>query len=103
MHAAHGPEPPVPEHHCQPSVKTVRSGSISGSSAEAEKQVLKATKEGRSNPVVSVKSKQSKRKAGMTAAEVYEEAFGRRSIKRLRNLREVTKLLTKIGVSGKSI
>ncbi|XDG09699.1 hypothetical protein ABKA04_009314 [Annulohypoxylon sp. FPYF3050] len=49
---------------------------------EAEKQVLKATKEGRSNPVVSVKSKQSKRKAGMTAAEVYEEAFGEKKHKK---------------------
>ena len=48
---------------------------------EAEKQVLKATKEGRSNPIVSVKSKQSKRKAGMTAAEVYEEAFGKKKHK----------------------
>ncbi|KAI5868222.1 DUF699-domain-containing protein [Durotheca rogersii] len=43
---------------------------------EAEQQVLRATKQGRSNPVVSVKAKQTKRKAGMTAAEVYEEAFG---------------------------
>ncbi|KAI1417079.1 DUF699-domain-containing protein [Hypoxylon sp. FL1857] len=43
---------------------------------EAEKQVLKATQKGHSNPVVSVKTKQTKRKAGMTATEVYEEAFG---------------------------
>ncbi|KAI0011629.1 DUF699-domain-containing protein [Xylariaceae sp. FL0662B] len=48
---------------------------------EAEKQVLKATKRGQANPVVSVKttssSNNAKRKAGMvTAAEVYEEAFG---------------------------
>lgn len=49
---------------------------------EAEKQVLKATKEGRSNPVVSVKSKQSKRKAGMTAAEIYEETFGEKKHKK---------------------
>lgn len=37
---------------------------------------MKATQKGQSNPVVSVKAKQSKRKAGVTAAEVYEEAFG---------------------------
>ncbi|KAF4453484.1 tRNA(Met) cytidine acetyltransferase [Fusarium austroafricanum] len=43
---------------------------------EAEKQVLSATKQGKSNPVVSVKSAKQKRKAGQTAAEVYEEAFG---------------------------
>ncbi|KAI0172255.1 DUF699-domain-containing protein [Hypoxylon sp. FL1284] len=43
---------------------------------DAEKQVLKATKKGQSNPVVSIKTKQPKRKAGMTASEVYEEAFG---------------------------
>lgn len=40
--------------------------------AEAEKQVLNATKSGVKNPVVSVKSaKASKRKAGETAAEIY--------------------------------
>ncbi|KAM0556707.1 hypothetical protein ACHAPJ_005766 [Fusarium lateritium] len=44
---------------------------------DAEKQVLSATKQGKSNPVVSVKSAKQKRKAGQTtAAEVYEEAFG---------------------------
>ncbi|KAL7627890.1 N-acetyltransferase 10 [Parahypoxylon ruwenzoriense] len=43
---------------------------------EAEKQVLRATQKGQSNPVVSIKTKQTKRKAGMTAAEVYDEAFG---------------------------
>ncbi|XXG98984.1 hypothetical protein Hte_005317 [Hypoxylon texense] len=43
---------------------------------EAEQQVLRATKKGQSNPVVSIKTKQAKRKAGMTAAEVYDEAFG---------------------------
>ncbi|KAI2620693.1 DUF699-domain-containing protein, partial [Hypomontagnella submonticulosa] len=49
---------------------------------EAEKQVLRATQKGQSNPVVSVKSKQAKRKAGMTAAEVYEEAFGEKKHKK---------------------
>ncbi|TPX09319.1 uncharacterized protein E0L32_009511 [Thyridium curvatum] len=44
---------------------------------EAEKQVASATKGGKANPVVSVKSSKAKRKAGQTtAAEVYEEAFG---------------------------
>ncbi|KAF5013605.1 hypothetical protein FDECE_410 [Fusarium decemcellulare] len=43
---------------------------------EAEKQVLSAAKQGKANPVVSVKSAKQKRKAGQTAAEVYEEAFG---------------------------
>ncbi|KOS19736.1 UPF0202 protein KRE33 [Escovopsis weberi] len=43
---------------------------------EAEKQVGNAAKDGKtSNVVVSVKSKQ-KRKAGQTAAEIYEEAMG---------------------------
>lgn len=49
---------------------------------EAEKQVLSATKQGKSNPVVSVKSAKQKRKAGgQTAAEVYEEAFGEKKKK----------------------
>lgn len=44
---------------------------------EAEKQALSATKQGKSNPVVSVKAQKQKRKAGQqTASEVYEEAFG---------------------------
>lgn len=38
--------------------------------------MLSATKQGKSNPVVSVKSSKAKRKVGQTAAEVYEEAFG---------------------------
>ncbi|KAG9232422.1 N-acetyltransferas-like protein [Amylocarpus encephaloides] len=45
--------------------------------AEAEKQVLSATKLGHRNPVVSVKSsKEKKRKAGETAAEIYEAEVG---------------------------
>lgn len=43
---------------------------------EAEKQLKNAAKDGKSAPVVSVKSGKSKRKAGATAGEVYEEAFG---------------------------
>lgn len=46
---------------------------------EAEKQLKNAAKDGKSAPVVSVKSGKSKRKAGTTAAEVYEEAFGDKS------------------------
>lgn len=39
--------------------------------------MLKASKKGKANPVVSVKSSKSKRKAeGQTAEEVYNEAFG---------------------------
>ncbi|KAK2601645.1 N-acetyltransferase 10 [Conoideocrella luteorostrata] len=50
---------------------------------EAEKQVRNATKDGKANPVVSVKSKQKqKRKAGQTAAEVYEEEMGEKSGKK---------------------
>jgi N-acetyltransferase 10 len=45
--------------------------------ATAEKQVLAATKSGNKNPVVSVKSsKEKKRKAGETAAEIYEQELG---------------------------
>ena len=39
--------------------------------ADAEKQVLNATKSGQKNPVVSVRTAKSKRKAGETAAEIY--------------------------------
>ncbi|OAA37681.1 hypothetical protein NOR_07058 [Metarhizium rileyi] len=49
--------------------------------AEAEKQVRNAAKDGKTNPVVSVKSKQ-KRKAGQTAAEIYEEAMGEKASKK---------------------
>ncbi|KAG5920842.1 hypothetical protein E4U42_006053 [Claviceps africana] len=51
--------------------------------ADAEKQVRSAAKDGKANPVVSVKSKQ-KRKAGPTAAEVYEEEMGDKSGKRVK-------------------
>lgn len=53
---------------------------------EAEKQALKATKGGKANPVVSVKS-QTKRKAGPTAADVYEEAFGEKKHKKAKKER----------------
>ncbi|KAG6221829.1 hypothetical protein E4U25_000658, partial [Claviceps purpurea] len=43
--------------------------------ADAEKLVRTAAKDGKASVVVSVKSKQ-KRKAGQTAAEVYEEEMG---------------------------
>ena len=44
---------------------------------DAEKQIISAAKQGKSNPVVSVKSSKQKRKAGQqTAGEVYEEVFG---------------------------
>ncbi len=49
---------------------------------EAEKHVLNAAKRGQSNTVVSIKSSKPKRKAGPTAAEVYEEAFGEKSHKK---------------------
>ncbi|KAK5992723.1 RNA cytidine acetyltransferase [Cladobotryum mycophilum] len=48
---------------------------------DAEKQVNSAAKDGKSNVVVSVKSKQ-KRKAGQTAAEIYEETLGETSRKK---------------------
>ncbi|KAI8629615.1 DUF699-domain-containing protein [Xylariaceae sp. FL1651] len=51
---------------------------------DAEKQVRNAAKRGQANPVVSVKSSKAKRKAGSTAAEVYEEALGEKSHKKAR-------------------
>lgn len=45
---------------------------------EAEKQLKSAAKDGKGG-VVSVKSSKTKRKAGTTAAEVYEETFGDKS------------------------
>ncbi|KAF2969227.1 hypothetical protein GQX73_g4337 [Xylaria multiplex] len=43
---------------------------------DAEKQVRNAAKRGQTNPIVSIKSSKVKRKVGVTADEVYEEAFG---------------------------
>ncbi|PQE22987.1 hypothetical protein CJF32_00004384 [Rutstroemia sp. NJR-2017a WRK4] len=50
--------------------------------ADAEKQVLNAAKSGQKNPVVSVKSSKSKRKAGETAAEIYEQELGEKAHKK---------------------
>lgn len=47
---------------------------------------MKATKGGKANPVVSVKS-QAKRKAGPTAAEVYEEEFGEKKQKKAKKVK----------------
>jgi N-acetyltransferase 10 len=50
--------------------------------ADAEKQVLHATKSGNKNPVVSVKTAKSKRKAGETAAEIYAAEVEQKANKR---------------------
>ncbi|KAM4058105.1 GNAT acetyltransferase 2 domain-containing protein [Hirsutella rhossiliensis] len=55
---------------------------------EAEKQVRNAAKEGKAKPVVSVKSSKPKRKAGPTAAEIYEEAMGDSSRKKAKKGRK---------------
>lgn len=45
--------------------------------AEAERQIQSSSKSGRGNTVVSVKSnKEKKRKAGESAAEIYNEEIG---------------------------
>ncbi|PHH67061.1 hypothetical protein CDD81_4456 [Ophiocordyceps australis] len=49
---------------------------------EAEKQVRKAAKEGKTSVVVSVKSGKAKRKAGQTAAEIYDEVLGDKARKK---------------------
>lgn len=49
---------------------------------DAEKQVRSAAKRGHANPVVSIRSSKAKRKAGPTAAEVYEEVFGEKAEKK---------------------
>jgi N-acetyltransferase 10 len=52
--------------------------------ADAEKQILNATKSGKKDPVVSVKSSKTKRKAGVgeTAAEIYAEEMGEKAHKK---------------------
>lgn len=50
--------------------------------ADAERQVLNATKSGQKNPVVSVKITKTKRKAGETAAEIYEQELGEKAHKK---------------------
>lgn len=47
---------------------------------------MRASKGGKVNPVVSVKS-QAKRKAGPTAAEVYDEAFSEKKHKKAKKER----------------
>lgn len=54
---------------------------------QAEKQVRSAAREGKANPVVSVKSGKQKRKSGPTANEIYEEAFGDKSHKKAKKSR----------------
>lgn len=44
--------------------------------------MLHAAKEGKASTVVSVKSSKQKRKAGQTAEEVYNEAFGDKKSKK---------------------
>ena len=50
--------------------------------AEAEKQVKNASKSGKKDLVVSVKSAKSKRKAGESAAEIYEQEMGEKAHKK---------------------
>jgi len=52
--------------------------------ADAEKQVLTASKHGQKNPIVSVKSSKSKRKAGESAAEIYEQELGEKARKKVK-------------------
>jgi N-acetyltransferase 10 len=52
--------------------------------ADAEKQVLNASKGGQKNPVVSVKSLKQKRKAGETAAEIYAAELGEKPTKKVK-------------------
>jgi N-acetyltransferase 10 len=51
--------------------------------ADAERQVLNATRHGQKSATVSVKStKEKKRKAGESAAEIYAEEFGEKANKK---------------------
>ena len=50
--------------------------------ADAERQVLNAAKSGQKNPVVSVKSTKTRRKAGETATEIYEQELGEKAHKK---------------------
>ncbi|PMD38300.1 DUF699-domain-containing protein [Hyaloscypha variabilis F] len=52
--------------------------------ADAERQVLSATKSGQKNPVVSVKSTKTKRKAGESAAEILEQEMGEKAHKKVK-------------------
>lgn len=51
--------------------------------ADAEKQVLNATKSGQKNVVVSVQS-QKKRKTGETARDIYEQELGEKVHKKVK-------------------
>ncbi|KAI1324783.1 DUF699-domain-containing protein [Xylariaceae sp. FL0255] len=55
---------------------------------DAEKQIQNAAKRRQTNTVVSVKSSKVKRKAGATAAEVYEEAFGEKPHKKAKKAKK---------------
>ncbi|KAE9368617.1 DUF699-domain-containing protein [Stipitochalara longipes BDJ] len=52
--------------------------------ADAERQVLSATKSGQKNPIVSVKSIKTKRKAGESAAEIFEQEMGEKAHKKVK-------------------
>jgi N-acetyltransferase 10 len=52
--------------------------------ADAERQVLSATKNGQKNTVVSVKSTKTKRKAGESAAEIFEQEMGEKTHKKVK-------------------
>lgn len=52
--------------------------------ADAEKQVLSASRSGQKNPVVSVKSAKQKRKAGESAGEIYEQELGEKAHKKVK-------------------
>ncbi|PKS12729.1 hypothetical protein jhhlp_000937 [Lomentospora prolificans] len=51
---------------------------------EAEKEVLNAAKNGKKSVAVSVKSNKAKRKAGPTAAEIYEKEIGEKERKKVK-------------------
>ena len=54
--------------------------------ADAEMQVLNATKSGQENPVVSVKSLKSKRKAAETAADIFDQELGEKAHKKAKKV-----------------
>jgi len=53
---------------------------------DAERHVASATKHGKVNPVVAVKSGKAKRKGGSTAAEVYDKEIGEKERKKLKRM-----------------
>jgi N-acetyltransferase 10 len=54
--------------------------------AEAEKQILNATKNGQKSTVVSVKTTKPKRKPDQTAAEIYAEEMGDKAHKKAKKV-----------------